>query len=201
MGIKERRQRERRQLRDAILSAARQIASTEGWRAVTIRRIAGLIEYSPPVIYEYFDSKEDLLLELVRMGYAIQLEAVQRARTSSEDPEQALLEMTRAWCRMAFEAPDLYQVMYGLGGVSFSVAELTREGLKLADEMAEVLERVLVENGRDTNDVFEKVEIAWATLHGLVSLTMAGRITGGPQEAEKLVDQSMRDYLVAWTQA
>src|SRR3712207_2264926 len=142
LGIKERRQRERQQLRDGILSAAREIASSEGWRAVTIRKIAGIIEYSPPVIYEYFDSKEDLLLELVRTGYAGQLEAIEKAQASSDDPEEALLEMARAWCRFAFEAPDLYQVMYGLGGVSFPVAELRKEGEKIAGTMAGVLEEV-----------------------------------------------------------
>ena len=114
MGIKERRQR--RQLRAGILAAAREVARAEGWPAVTIRRIAARIEYSPPVIYEYFDSKEDLLLELVRMGYAGQLEAVEKARDASDDPGEVLLEMSRAWCRFAFEATDLYEVMYGLGG-------------------------------------------------------------------------------------
>ena len=116
MGIKERRQRQRQQLRESILSAAREIASSEGWQAVTIRKIAARVEYSPPVIYEYFDSKEDLLLELVREGYAGQLRTIEKARNSSDDPEEALLAMARAWCRFASESPDLYQVMYGLGG-------------------------------------------------------------------------------------
>ena len=114
MGIKECRQRET--LRSSILAAAREIASSEGWRAVTIRKIAAAVEYSPPVIYEYFDSEEELLLELVREGYAGQLQAIDKARNSSDDPEEALLDMARAWCRFAFRSPDLYQVMYGLGG-------------------------------------------------------------------------------------
>lgn len=153
MGIKERRQRQRQQLRGGILSAAREIASTEGWGAVTIRKIAAIVEYSPPVIYEYFDSKEDLLLELVREGYTAQLRAIEEARNSSDDPEEALLAMARAWCRFAFESPDLYQVMYGLGGVSFPVTELQKEGEKIAATMAEALEEILVKNGKETQDV------------------------------------------------
>ena len=198
MGIRERRQRQRRELRGSILTAAREIASTEGWRAVTIRKIAGIIEYSPPVIYEYFDSKEDLLLELMRMGYAGQLEAIERARKSSEDPQQALLEMSRAWCRFAFESPDLYQVMYGLGGVTFPVTELRKEGEKIAENMAEVLTEILAMNGREKEDVWAKVTLAWGTLHGLVSLAMAGRLPGGNEEAERLADHAARDFLKAW---
>jgi AcrR family transcriptional regulator len=201
MGIKERRQRQRETLRSAILVAAREIASTEGWRGVTIRKIAARVEYSPPVIYEYFDSKEDLLLELVREGYAGQLRAIEKARTSSNDPEEALLAMARAWCRFAFESPDLYQVMYGLGGVSFPVTELEKEGEKIAGTMAEVLEEILVNNGKETDDVWAKVTLAWGTFHGLVALAMAGRLRGGSDEAENLTDRAARDFLSAWLAA
>ncbi len=199
MVIKERRQRQ--ELRGGILAAAREIASSEGWRAVTMRKIAGIIEYSPPVIYEYFDSKEDLLLELVREGYAGQLRAIEKARNSSEDPEEALLAMARAWCRFAFESPDLYQVMYGLGGVSFPVTELKKEGEKIAGTTAGVLEEILVKNGKETDDVWARVTLAWGTFHGLVSLAMARRLRGGSEEAENLTDRAARDFLSAWLAA
>jgi AcrR family transcriptional regulator len=198
MGIKERRERQRQGLRKAILAAAREIASREGWRAVTIRKIAGRIEYSPPVVYEYFDSKEDLLLELMRMGYAGQLEAIESAREASGEPEEALLAMAHAWYGFAVEAPDLYQVMYGLGGVSFPVAELRKEGEKIGDEVGSVIEEILKKNGKEVEDVRGKVTLLWGTVHGLVALAMAGRIVGGNDEAERLVDQAMRDYLSAW---
>ena len=199
MGIKERRERQRQQLRSSILDAAREIARAEGWRAVTIRKIAERIEYSPPVLYEYFDSKDDILLELVRLGYARQLEAVEAARAaSSGEPEEAMLAMVRAWCDFAFRSPDLYQVMYGLGGVSFPVTELQKEGEKIGEAIAEVIEEILRKNGKEVEDVWERVTLGWGTLHGLVSLAMAGRIPGGNEEAQRLVDQAVRDYLSAW---
>ncbi len=198
MGIKERRQRQRQELRSGILAAAREIASEEGWRAVTIRKIAAIIEYSPPVIYEYFESKDEILLELVRMSYAQQLEAVERAGRSASGPEEALLDVGRAWLDFAFRSPDLYQVMYGLGGVSFPVTELQKEGEKIAEAIGEVIEEVLKENGKEAEDVWGKVTLLWGTAHGLVSLAMAGRIVGGNEEAQRLVDQAARDYLVAW---
>ena len=198
MGIKERRQRERQQLRGGILAAAREIASEEGWRAVTIRKIAAIIEYSPPVIYEYFGSKNEILLELVRMGYAEQLEAVEAAGRAAGGPEEALLGMGRAWLDFAFRSPDLYQVMYGLGGVSFPVTELQKEGEKIAEAIGDAIQEILRENGREVEDVWGKVTMLWGTVHGLVSLAMAGRIVGGDEEARRLADRAVRDYLVAW---
>lgn len=201
MGIKERRQRKKQELRGSILVAARGIASEEGWQSVTIRKIAERIEYSPPALYAYFDSKQDLLLELMRTGYAGQLEAVESARRASGSPEEALIEMGHAWWRFAIGAPDLYQVMYGLGGVSFSATELQQEGEKIGNVVGEVIEEFLKKNGKDVEDVEGKVTLLWGTVHGLVALAMAGRIVGGYEESERLVDQAARDYLTAWLNA
>lgn len=198
MGIKERRQRHRQELRGNILDAAREIASTEGWQSVTIRKIAERIEYSPPALYAYFDSKEDLLLELMRMGYAGQLEAVESARKTSGSPEEALAGIAHAWRSFAIKSPDLYQVMYGLGGVSFPITELRQEGEKISDVVGEVIEGILRKNGKEAKDVEGKVTLLWGTAHGLVALAMAGRIVGGNEEAKRLVNQAARDYLTAW---
>ncbi len=198
MGIKERRQRQRQELRSGILAAAREIASTEGWQAVTIRKIAGLIEYSPPVIYEYFGSKDEILLELMRMGYAQQLETIEAAGRAASGPEETLLGIARAWMDFAIESPDLYQVMYGLGGVSFPVTELRQEGEKIGDAVGKVVGEILRKNGGEMDDVGGKVVLLWSAMHGLVALTMAGRIPGGQQEARRLAEQATRDHLAAW---
>lgn len=198
MGIKERKERHHRGVRNGILSAARKIASNDGWHSVTIRKIAERIEYSPPAIYEYFDSKEDLLLELVRMGYAEQLETVENARRSPASPEEALLAMARAWWRFSTESPDLYQAMYGLGGVSFPVAELRKEGEKIGEVVGEVIREILNRNGKEVADVEGKVTMLWSTLHGIIALSMAGRIAGGQEQEEQLVHRAVSDCLRAW---
>ncbi|MBA4117155.1 MAG: TetR/AcrR family transcriptional regulator [Rubrobacter sp.] len=198
MGIKERKQRQRQELKSGILAAAREIASEEGWKAVTIRKIAALIEYSPPVIYEYFDSKDEILLDLMRTGYAEQLEAIESTVRAAKDPEEALLGIGRAWMDFAFRSPDLYQVMYGLGSVPFSAAETSKEGEKIADSVGGVVEGILRNSGGKTDDVGGKVVLLWATVHGLAALAMVGRIPGGQQEARRLAEQAASDLLAAW---
>src|SRR5258708_35438215 len=119
MGIKQRREREKQEVRQGILTAAREIARQEGWQSVTIRKVADRIEYSPPTIYEYFASKEDILLELMRLGFKTLLEGLQAARSSSEDPSTCLLAINRAYWHFALTHPDLYQVIHWLDGADF----------------------------------------------------------------------------------
>ena len=115
MGIKQRREREKQEVRQGILTAAREIARQEGWQSVTIRKVAERIEYSPPTIYEYFENKEDILLELLREGFRQLSAALRRAWESTEDCEQRLMNMVEAYWQFAMSQPELYQVMNGLG--------------------------------------------------------------------------------------
>jgi AcrR family transcriptional regulator len=201
--IKRRRDREREQRRQNILLAARTIAAEEGWNAVTIRKVADRIEYSPPTIYEHFASKEAILLDLMREGFAALLQALRTARTAAPDPEAALVAMAHAYWEFAWQRPELYQVMHGLGGVPFcgDVAE-AKGGLpepeQVFDEVLLALAAFTQATGADVGDPDEAVEIIWATSHGLIALTMSDHLDGGRERGAHLAERAMRTLLAAW---
>lgn len=202
MGIKERRERERREQRQGILAAARAIASHEGWQAVTIRRVAEQVEYSPPMIYEHFASKEALLLELVRAGFQALLSAMREAAEPLADPAARVLALADAYWAFAWANPAIYQAMHGLGGVPFCLdqAALVEGGQPIA-EAGEVFEYTLatlerrLPPGTSRADLESAVLILWATLHGLVALTMANCVFGGREQASGLVGRAVQGLL------
>lgn len=69
MGIKERQERDREAVHRAILDAARELFTAEGYNNVSIRKIAERIEYSPAAIYSYFPSKDDIFFSLADEGF------------------------------------------------------------------------------------------------------------------------------------
>jgi AcrR family transcriptional regulator len=69
MGIVERRQREKQQMRRQILDTAMDLFIENGYEEVSIRRIADHIEYSPATIYLYFQDKDDILFVLHEEGF------------------------------------------------------------------------------------------------------------------------------------
>src|SRR5262245_29470536 len=90
MGIKERQQRERDQTRQAILIAARELFVTEGYRNVSMRKIAERIEYSPAAIYGYFPSKEDIFFALAEEGFRSLGSRLLTASQGTTDPFERL---------------------------------------------------------------------------------------------------------------
>ena len=80
MGVKERQEREREATARAILDAARELFVAEGYRNVSIRKIAEKIEYSPAAIYSYFPSKDDIFLALAEEGFRMLFDSAECVR-------------------------------------------------------------------------------------------------------------------------
>ena len=130
MGIKERQDRERQAVRQAILDAARDLFVAEGYRNVSIRKIAERIEYSPAAIYSYFPSKDDIFYALAEEGFR-RLDAKVRASLGTGTPADPLAEMRACWWayyEFSKEDREFFELMF----VDRSVPQITEQWTGLA---------------------------------------------------------------------
>lgn len=116
MGIVERRERLRKQVRNDILKTARDIAREEGWQSVSIRKIAEVIEYSPPILYEYFDNKDKLLETIRNDGFAFLHEELLKLKTLYRNPEKLITEFAQIQWRFMLTQMEVFQVMFNMEG-------------------------------------------------------------------------------------
>src|ERR1700743_151723 len=114
MASKDRILRLKEETRINILDASLQIVKEEGWQALSMRKIADVIEYTAPIIYEYFSNKDAILVELTRKGYLILSKDLQEAKSKHRLPAKQLEAMWFAYWNYAFANKELYQVMFGL---------------------------------------------------------------------------------------
>jgi len=110
----ERRQKEKEEIKQKILEAAKTIACREGWGALTIRKIADEIEYTPPIVYEYFENKEDLIREIVYSGFYMMNEKFLEARNAATDPKKLIESVSIIFWDFAFGNKELYRLMFSL---------------------------------------------------------------------------------------
>lgn len=89
MSTQQRRERERAQRHDLIVKTARKLAESEGWDAVTTRRLADEIEYSQPVLYSHFAGKDAIVAAVALEGFT-ELAVRLRAATRTGEPRAAL---------------------------------------------------------------------------------------------------------------
>ncbi|GAA4488666.1 TetR/AcrR family transcriptional regulator [Rhodococcus olei] len=183
MSVQERKQRERADRERLIVATARELAEQQGWDAVTTRRLAERIEYSQPVLYSHFRGKREIIGAVALEGAAEMAVALRAATSAADGPRARVTALARTYLDFAEHNPAVYDAMFRLdGGLAFA-KEDTPEPLK--DAFAALLECLgeVAGNGVDPG-LF--TEVFWAALHGLASLSRAGRLP--PGDAERRVD-------------
>ena len=121
MGIQERKERDREELRRKIILTASDLISRDGHESLTIRKLARAIEYSPRTIYLYFEDKEQLLREIVEEGFRRTLETrrtpvseTQAWQFESMSIEEVLEQHLRSHIRAALSNPNFYRAVVTL---------------------------------------------------------------------------------------
>jgi AcrR family transcriptional regulator len=180
MGVAERRERQKAELRDTILAAARRIFIAEGAEALTMRRIADAIEYSPGTIYLYFESREAIAIQLVREGFEKLVAAIAPAATAVADPVERIRAIGVAYTDFGIADPETYKLIFmedakyvyaamapGAGSEPCASDEPGERAFGvLAHAVAEAVERGLFR----AVDPARTAEALWAGLHGALSL-------------------------------
>ncbi len=183
MSVQERKQRERAERERLIVATARELAEQQGWDAVTTRRLAERIEYSQPVLYSHFRGKREIIGAVAIEGAAELAAAVRAAASGANSPRERVAALARAYLDFAARNPAVYDALFQLdGGLAFA-DEDTPEPLK--DAFAALLES-LGEVAGDGVHPGLFTEVFWAALHGLATLTRAGRLP--PEDTERRVE-------------
>ncbi|MEU1397075.1 TetR/AcrR family transcriptional regulator [Micromonospora zamorensis] len=176
-GINERRERERAHRHQLIVTAARELAETEGWEAVTTRRLAERVEYSQPVLYSHFNGKEAIVSAVAIDGFGELAAHLRRARLAAPEPGQTLRAVCRAYLDFATERPALYQAMFVLPtDLTFGSPETPAPLRAGFDEFVSCF---------DPDDERRELiaEVTWSALHGMAVLSDSGRIPTEGQDA------------------
>ncbi|MFF4427228.1 TetR/AcrR family transcriptional regulator [Streptomyces sp. NPDC001549] len=183
MSVQERKQRERADRERLIVATARELAEQQGWDAVTTRRLAERIEYSQPVLYSHFRGKREIIGAVALEGAAELAAAVRAAASRGNSPRERVAALARAYLDFAEHNPAVYDALFQLDGGLAYAQEDTPEPLK--DAFAALLECLAEVTGDGVHPGLF-TEVFWAALHGLATLTRAGRLL--PEDAEPRVE-------------
>ncbi|MFF1595663.1 TetR/AcrR family transcriptional regulator [Streptomyces sp. NPDC058286] len=183
MSVQERKERERAGRERLIVATARELAEQQGWDAVTTRRLAERIEYSQPVLYSHFRGKREIIGAVALEGASELAEAVRVATSAADGPRTRVAALARAYLDFAQRNPAVYDAIFQLDGGFAYAQEDTPEPLK--DAFAALLE-CLGEVAGDGVPPGLFTETFWAALHGVATLTRAGRLP--PEETERRVE-------------
>lgn len=179
MGVKERRQREKSEVRDKILDAARELFLAEGYEGVSMRKVADKIEYTPTTIYGYFEDKEDLFRQLCHEDFGKLAEVFQSAQIA-EDPVERLKQIGRLYIDFGLKYPNHYKLMFMTPHPGVEPDETDQEVKGNPEKDAYAFLKLTVQQAIDSGKLREEYRDAeliaqtlWAAVHGVIALNIA----------------------------
>ena len=195
MGITERREREKEEIRRKILDAARELFTSEGYERVTMRKVADAIEYSPTTIYNHFEDKDDLVRALCLADFAELLAAMQHA-PAPEDPVDAIRQLGRAYVAFAVRNPNQYRFMFMTPVAKDEVTDAS-PGQQSFGHLLEAVKRAAAAGRLRPIDPVLAAQILWMSVHGPASalITLPGECWPCAPAARDLGEQVMDNAL------
>ncbi len=189
----ERKPRSREQTRSGILNTAKSIARREGWQAVSIRKIADAIEYSAPIVYEYFDSKDILLDEIRSEGFKYLFQEYERILKLYRDPEKRLYEISLIQWELACQQPEIYQVMYNLDGAYCTMPVYQSETMQ---EVSRIVSETIFSFIPKSKDSIKRLYFQWWSVsHGMIMLAMLLKDEQPLDQSEQIYRETMRRFV------
>lgn len=177
MTVQERRERERSEVREKILDAARELFVEHGYDGVSMRQVAKRIDYSPTAIYHHFADKAALFTELCTQDFS-RLSASFMKLTEIEDPAERLEACGNGYIEFAVLNPNHYRLMFMTprpAEVPACDEDMARKGNPNQDSYAFLLS--IVQTSLDAGDFRPELTDAnliaqtlWAAVHGVASL-------------------------------
>jgi TetR/AcrR family transcriptional regulator len=98
MGIKERKEREKKIRREEIIQAAKKLIAKHGVEGMTMNQVANLVELNKATLYLYFGNKDDLIDAVVHEGLA----ALEKRYREADQPYPSGLARVLALMKKSF---------------------------------------------------------------------------------------------------
>lgn len=159
------------EVRSQLLAAALRVLTRDGIRGLTVRAVAAEAGVAPMGVYNHFDGKEGLVVEVVRYGFH---QIRDLARGAEGEPFERLLTSGRRYRQFALDNPTLYRLMFS--GDLTDMRDVRSEAFAALVDVVALGQAAGIIRAGDPGSLTMHV---WSALHGLVSLEVDG--PGAPQ--------------------
>jgi len=172
-----RQDKRHQEIRDEILSAARALVVEKGARSLTVRELAGRVDFTAPALYRYFAGGRDEILLALAAQDLDHLSAHLLTVPDSLPVDERLIELGLAYIQFAREHPSELDLLFeSLSALSRKAQDDSLEVLT-PTPLFQIIQSVLedgiaqgVLHARDEDDVMLMWHGAWALVHGLVAV-------------------------------
>lgn len=177
MGVLERKEREKLEIRNQILEAATELFLKEGFDKTSMRGIAEKIEYSAATIYLHFKDKNEIFQAIHDIGFEKFFNKLSQSLTI-ENPFLRLRKMADLYLEFAFENPEYYDLMFIMRAPIVALMQDGcdwQSGFRSYDLAKDTIREAIAKGLMKNIDVDVAAVMVVSTMHGMASLAIRER--------------------------
>jgi AcrR family transcriptional regulator len=179
------RERKKQKTREAIQRAALRLFTKRGYDETTIEEIAAAVEISPSTFFNYFPTKEDVVLYDMYDRVAIEMFVNQPKNDALDVVARRVLESLAD----AFEKDK--EMMFARGKLILEIPELRARMWDELERTHALFTRLLVERGGRRGSDFELRVTARLLVSALYEAAMEWMRTGGRDDLVTLAERAL----------
>ncbi len=169
-------------VRQQILVASLGIIVSEGFAALSMRKLAKAVGMSAPNLYNYFANKDEIYITLMINGFHRLVECLTQARETKKDVLKRAKAMLMAYIQFGIENKQYYEIMFSSNTPKYTdyigtaQEALSKQEHEVSMALAALAEETIAEVAMTYQRKLKRSEIAtlltmiWSLVHGMVSL-------------------------------
>lgn len=203
--LQQRRLRNRQEVIDAILAAAREIMRRDGVAALNLHEVARLVGMQTPSLYKYFPSKFALYDALFRMGVRLFREQDQEIWNGTPPGWERIQAWFEARLALAEQHPDLYRLAVDPTSVpGFVPSEAGRQETRQLVVAARQAIKEVIEAGvmAPPMPLDQVVDLLLATRRGIIAEHLGKQLVfeaGEEERFRRLIPRALTLLKAAWS--
>jgi AcrR family transcriptional regulator len=179
----------RDEIREMAIAAAAKQVETEGFQAVTARKVASEIGYTVGTLYHVFRNFDDLIIHMNAQTIDEMAALIQRETRKKRNPEVRIRAMAEVYVKYATDHPDRWRLVFehqaprGLPTPALMKERRDVMFAMVADNLREI------SSARIPQEIDHTATALWSGIHGICILALTGKLyLGGAFSMVKLID-------------
>ena len=178
MGLEERRKREKKGRKNAILKAARKMFFEKGFQSVTVEKIAKEAELSKGAVYLHFSSKEEIYAQILMNDIEKFNNSLSVVFEKDKSAAEMIKRFSEVYINFFLNDRELFRIMMTFmlhtDHWNFS-EELTAQLIQTTNKPINIVEQILqkgIDEGEFLPDVnsWQSRNALWGLMNGIISL-------------------------------
>ncbi|MDR9415758.1 MAG: TetR/AcrR family transcriptional regulator [Gracilimonas sp.] len=183
-------------LRNQILDISRHMLYKDGYKSLSMRKIAKEASVSATSIYLYFENKDHLLHTLIEESVEDLSQFIEDRVLPKTNSIERFKAIIQSYVTFAMSHPEKYEIIYQVR--SDSMARYPKEKFRKARRAYELLVKTIEESvDQGLMEVSAPIVAAysiWAQLHGIVSVVLSGRLDSRINK-EQFIEESIEHVI------